>query len=255
MEGCDAKIRYHEARGDFSASNSSRARISLRQKKFSVFIDERNTGEWQECYSADIEHMPPDWHLRARLGLTATTGALADNHDVLSLKTFDNALEATLLAHSQTDTRRTSELQKLQHHMEYQITAVSDALKANLRKLAEQEDQAEARVEKLENKLTDQLISNIAERIEDIEGVNLGKMDMKRRKLDERIKALEQKVHRKLNERIAHLEKTMGGMIFNDITESSKSWLIPFAVLCLVVLVICGITLQKYFKVKKQHAL
>ena len=34
--------------------------------------------------------LPQNWASRAYIGLSATTGALADNHDLLSLKTYSD---------------------------------------------------------------------------------------------------------------------------------------------------------------------
>ena len=51
-EGCDANIRYHEERGDFSVDSMSRAKIVLEDsKKVTVMIDARNEGELVECAS------------------------------------------------------------------------------------------------------------------------------------------------------------------------------------------------------------
>ncbi|TFJ81546.1 hypothetical protein NSK_006798 [Nannochloropsis salina CCMP1776] len=61
FDGCDASIRYHGERADFSVTNSSRAKLT-------------------------IEH----WLRKAHVGLTGTTGQLADNHDVISLHTFND---------------------------------------------------------------------------------------------------------------------------------------------------------------------
>jgi hypothetical protein len=39
---------------------------------------------------ADSTGLPDNWANRAYIGMTATTGALADNHDVISLKTYSD---------------------------------------------------------------------------------------------------------------------------------------------------------------------
>jgi hypothetical protein len=40
--------------------------------------------------TADSTGLPDNWANRAYIGMTATTGALADNHDVISLKTYSD---------------------------------------------------------------------------------------------------------------------------------------------------------------------
>jgi mannose-binding lectin 2 len=56
-----------------------------------VFIDARNTGEWSPCVNVSSLNLPAGWVPKLHIGLTASTGQLADNHDVLYLKTFSDA--------------------------------------------------------------------------------------------------------------------------------------------------------------------
>jgi mannose-binding lectin 2 len=50
-----------------------------------VSLDSKNSGEYTSCVK-DVElELPAGWNANAYIGLTATTGQLADNHDVLSL--------------------------------------------------------------------------------------------------------------------------------------------------------------------------
>jgi hypothetical protein len=48
-----------------------------------------------ECVSIDMTEdafrLPKDWLVRAHVGITASTGQLADNHDVISLASFSDA--------------------------------------------------------------------------------------------------------------------------------------------------------------------
>ena len=119
--GCAAKVRYHAGRDDFSVTDSSRAKIVVEGNRYKhitqyfagpcfifqklisphsyisyltcrlhVFIDAANTGEWENCVAVDDLALPQNWASRAYIGLSATTGALADNHDLLSLKTYSD---------------------------------------------------------------------------------------------------------------------------------------------------------------------
>jgi mannose-binding lectin 2 len=51
-------------------------------------IDARNTGEWTKCVTLNNLRLPVGWLEHAHIGLTASTGQLADNHDVISLATY-----------------------------------------------------------------------------------------------------------------------------------------------------------------------
>jgi hypothetical protein len=52
-------------------------------------VDARNSGEWTHCVQLHGLEIP-DWPREAHIGLTASTGQLSDNHDVLSLVTFSD---------------------------------------------------------------------------------------------------------------------------------------------------------------------
>jgi lectin, mannose-binding 2 len=56
-----------------------------------VFVDPRNKNEWTFCASIPKLNLPYDWLSRSHIGITATTGQLADNHDILYLKSFSDA--------------------------------------------------------------------------------------------------------------------------------------------------------------------
>jgi lectin, mannose-binding 2 len=55
-----------------------------------VLIDPSNSGSWTDCASTDLSSLPSDWLNKAYIGITASTGQLADNHDVLSLQSFSD---------------------------------------------------------------------------------------------------------------------------------------------------------------------
>lgn len=84
--GCDADFRYWEGRADFNVTSRSALRVTFRNNQLSAWIDARNTGVWKECFlEAPLQAPEGWWRGGSYLGLTASTGDLADNHDVLSL--------------------------------------------------------------------------------------------------------------------------------------------------------------------------
>lgn len=66
-------------------------RFSSSPDRLELYIDSRNSNEWTLCASLPNLGLPRGWLEKAHVGVTATTGQLADNHDVLYLKTFSNA--------------------------------------------------------------------------------------------------------------------------------------------------------------------
>lgn len=100
--GCDADFRFWEGRQDFEpARNRSAVRIAYNgtDNVVSVYIDERGDGAWRTCIDrAPIKARRDFWRPDAAhpsglaspasggayMALSASTGDLADNHDVLA---------------------------------------------------------------------------------------------------------------------------------------------------------------------------
>lgn len=55
-----------------------------------MHIDYDNRGHFKNCISMYELPLPAGWHKNSYLGLTATTGQLADNHDILGLQFSPN---------------------------------------------------------------------------------------------------------------------------------------------------------------------
>jgi len=80
-------VRYHNERADFSALDASRAQFVVTDSTLKVMVDAKNTGDWVHCATLDNLGLPAGWVKDAYIGLTATTGQLADNHDVIAFET------------------------------------------------------------------------------------------------------------------------------------------------------------------------
>ena len=53
-----------------------------------VSIDEKNTGTFHTCFS-EVVDLPGEWWRGAHIGISSTTGQLADNHDILAVETVE----------------------------------------------------------------------------------------------------------------------------------------------------------------------
>jgi lectin, mannose-binding 2 len=91
VQGCNINVRYHAERADFSVEDASKAKVIINGNNLQLMVDARDTGDWIECVNLKNLPLSSDWLKDAHIGLTATTGQLADNHDVLSLVTYDDA--------------------------------------------------------------------------------------------------------------------------------------------------------------------
>ena len=78
--------------------------------KVTVSIDEKNTGNFHTCFTENIT-LKPDWWRRAYIGISATTGQLADNHDILSVETVEGESDPDKVLVSES-----KEVQDLKNH-------------------------------------------------------------------------------------------------------------------------------------------
>lgn len=87
--GCDAHYRYFEGREDFDVDNASMIRMWLEKNRVSLEIDRYAKGDWKKCVEVDLAEykLPANWQDSYHWSISASTGALADNHDVLEFKT------------------------------------------------------------------------------------------------------------------------------------------------------------------------
>jgi hypothetical protein len=262
--GCDAEVRFWEGRDDFSVFNHSAARISLRGNRVSVFVDARASGEWVACVR-DVElAAPAGWQADGvYIGIIATTGDLADNHDVLSVQaglggeeeaapnpfeppaagggegpaitTGNPAVDDAVAALVGRAAAATADrLTYIHHHMEHQLSALHDSTKATLRKLGEAEESNKRRIEELERKMAakvaDTVEGSIAERLARVEVALTAALDAK----------LAGSV-------LPALEASVGA--------SSRGWLLPFIALSLTLVAAFAFAYTRYRQLRKQHLL
>ncbi|RHY61566.1 hypothetical protein DYB38_004696 [Aphanomyces astaci] len=161
-KGCDAKnLRYHAKSASFSASGSmSRVKLSFANNFVNIQIDPTNSGFWSPCFE-DTVQLPPTWFSQATIGLTATTGSLADTHDVIALELYEYVYCVGAPAstdHIEDKNERNlikiKELQRLYDQMvedfEHEYQALKEETANTVGKLREQEQGDLRRIEELE---------------------------------------------------------------------------------------------------------
>ncbi len=90
IQGCNTNplVRYHSERADFQVTDASRANIVFKGHTLTIRIDAKNSGEWVDCVSFNLpSELPTGFLANSYMGITASTGQLADNHDVISVQT------------------------------------------------------------------------------------------------------------------------------------------------------------------------
>nr|VZI39310.1 unnamed protein product [Spirometra erinaceieuropaei] len=83
LAGCHSSFRNHE--------NGAQAKIRYEKEKLTVYVDVGAANKWSECFSVDGVRLPTGYFL----GLSAATGDLTDNHDIIFLKTYDIHVQYT----------------------------------------------------------------------------------------------------------------------------------------------------------------
>ena len=83
---CDSSFRYHVKRHDFNVLDKTTVRIKIVNNVLSLEVDVKNKGAFKKCLTRSLDELPSDFIKGAYIGVTASTGHLADNHDVISLK-------------------------------------------------------------------------------------------------------------------------------------------------------------------------
>lgn len=75
LAGCDCKFRGLE--------HEARILVQYFHEELTIKTDIENSGIWRDCVSVKGVYLPTHYYF----GITAATGDLSDNHDILSIKT------------------------------------------------------------------------------------------------------------------------------------------------------------------------
>lgn len=208
------------------------------------------------------------WARKAYVGLTATTGQLADNHDVLSLKTYSDAkvMEAEELQnvasgdirfkYNDANNLKTNfesietalndlfvTVENQDHLIEHEFAAVRDHIKSLIGKLEQKEKESEDRIDLLEELVKKEVEGSLSARMRTLEIQMKSQVE---RKMSNVESAMDRKMTRVEQKSDKFLEQT---------SASGAGWKWPFFIL--VVLMACGgIGMFMFYQnLKKKHFL
>ena len=273
--GCNGDVRYHEDRGDFSVNSASRVKFVIetatknedydREGKKNalemiVFLDSNNSGDYKECVSLTLpSSLDEQWLSRAYLGITASTGQLADNHDVLGLGVFSDKevhdevekfadveqkfeIGAGLSEERfvRIETQINSVLSKfdyLEHHLEHELVSVDDHVRTTIEKLAKQENAAEKRIDALEVQLLANVENSLADRIANLEN------------------AVKDAVHKRMKNVELNTLNTVTATVADKLKNAGGGWTKPFLLLVIIDVLAFAFVYKWYLKFKKDHLL
>ncbi|KAF4315837.1 hypothetical protein BBO99_00007193 [Phytophthora kernoviae] len=243
--GCMAPgIRYHEKNAAFSPSlNMSRAKLAYTKadNQFTILIDADASGNWVQCYSKKLA-FDNAWMNDAYIGISASTGGLADNHDVISVNIYDDVIDS--LANEKDENQRNVKDKGLQETLangnnddkmkvvkrkyaqmledfEYQFTALRESTENTIQKLKEQSAEDEKRIAELEAWANGKVVERVHSTVNAI-----------RDQVD------------------SQLEETV-----KETAAKSSSWKTPFFIILLIIAGVAGAGYKKYQDLRKTHFL
>jgi mannose-binding lectin 2 len=203
VKGCNLHVRYHGERADFKVTDGTAAKVIVNGRNLTLMVDAKNTGDWKPCVDLTDMDLPEDWASESYLGITAATGQLSDNHDILSLVTYvdQEVMEKEeLIRNSKTvyevspknttpedrmirlETAMNKILNKIEfmdHHYEHHFATNSDHIDHVKAKLDNRENSAESRIEELESLIHKKVSSSMTDKLSDLESELKSKMDEK----------------------------------------------------------------------------
>uniref|UniRef100_A0AAV1T1G7 L-type lectin-like domain-containing protein n=1 Tax=Peronospora matthiolae TaxID=2874970 RepID=A0AAV1T1G7_9STRA len=242
--GCDAAFRYHSNNASFDpVFSSSHIRVMVKGNVLEVEVDPSNSGTWTACYKGDLP-FPSDWLRRATFGITASTGALADNHDILSVQSFDEANDEGLFAvDSETWSHNYSkEFESFVDDADCKQSckvAIMEKFVANLQ--VETEHWFEMLREQTENTI---------KKLREKERQNQHKIQVL---VDRMTTMMDQKVGQKVADMRSSVNEKIATGIEGELAVAQSSWRLPFFIMVVLIAVGVGVAYQKYRKLVKSH--
>lgn len=77
IAGCEAKFR--------NVDHDTHVSIKYENDVLTVSTDMESKAAWKECFRVEGVKLPTGYHL----GVSAATGDLSDNHDIISIRLYD----------------------------------------------------------------------------------------------------------------------------------------------------------------------
>ncbi|RMX66753.1 hypothetical protein DD238_004821 [Peronospora effusa] len=242
--GCDAAFRYNSDSATFDpVYSSSRIRVKIKGNSLEVDVDPNNSGAWTECYKGALPFQN-DWLRRATFGITGSTGALADNHDILRVQSFDQINDLGLgTVDAETWTHNYSK--EFESLMESKTCDQSCKVTILEKFLTNFQMETEHWFEMLREQ-TENTINNLREK----ERENHRKIEVL---TDRMTTMMEQKIGQKMADVRSKVNEKIATEVEGELTVAHSSWRLPFFIMIMLISAGVGIAYQKYRKLVKSH--
>jgi len=251
--GCSYDFRYAETREDVTILNHTRVHVMYKDKSLKLRLQQTSTGlnkEWYACYDMKDVEIPPN----AYFGVSAATGDLVDNHDIIQFNV--RSLEGVETPEADYDTWAAAEQQAIQSKLEEHDLRPAEALQRDyqrvLRAQAAAIKQLSLDVEVLKQQLEFQLASMnagiLATKLRlDSKGGEIDSISRMATEIKETMGGGDElKAHKELVKDLQmQVEKGMGG----------GGWRVPFFLLFAMLIALAGVGYNRYRKITKSHFL
>ena len=214
-----------------------------------VSLDENNTGKFHTCF-VEQTAFASDWWRTAYVGISASTGQLADNHDILSIETVEGEGDPDKVAASPShaaaklEEEENSAFQAMMAKRSVNPAALTAQENALVKMMEAIDQRRRLDVSKLKRELEHRIVA-----VEESLNNMIKKLQQSSDLSESRIFDIEQSLKRdvqssmntKLEKRVRAVEDVFADHLHEEVKKSGMKWMIPFVVLVLAVGVVLAV--------------
>jgi len=250
--GCSFEFRYLESRHDVSVLNHTRVHVYYKDKTLTLRLQQTSLGErgeWLSCFEMKDVELPTNPYF----GVSAATGDLVDNHDIIQFTVQGIEGIADPVAHHQawTDTQDALERSKLEEFdlrpaeaTQRDYVRVLRAQAAAIKELSADVDKLKQQIEFSTTSVTTSLV-NVKNNVDD--------KNNEMREIAQKMEAQEEQGDVVEAQKIAVLE--MKAELKEELKTAQSSHSMPFWMLFLLIVALAGVGYNRYRKIMKSHLL
>lgn len=219
-----------------------------------VKIDPQNHGHYQDCLTETLS-LPEGWWKKAHIGISASTGDLADNHDLIEVSTMlgitstDSSLQAK--EEEQLEMAREESLKNLLKTEGVDVANLNPKEMALFALVKEMNDKQGEELQKLKRELEHSMSGEyecvlLEVAIDDSINSMIRKLQQRGDVSETRISELESTMQNRvgsslteqIQNRISVLEKMLDNSLKQEVKKKSSSWILPFLLLSVVLSIV-----------------
>uniref|UniRef100_M4BY22 L-type lectin-like domain-containing protein n=1 Tax=Hyaloperonospora arabidopsidis (strain Emoy2) TaxID=559515 RepID=M4BY22_HYAAE len=244
--GCNADVRYHEQSAKFNPAHSlSRIKVRIDKTRLIVEVDEHASGVWVACHEMTLP-LQADWLKTSTIGITASTGALADNHDIIRFDAYSE-FQDMMIGAVDSEASMNSVSQEYKKWIDSPLCD-TNCLVSLLRK-----EMSNFRID------AEHRFSDLKEKTEN----TVAKLKKQEAENERRVREIELKVRNGIDTSLEYTKKALADEVQEKITKqleenpdiASGGWKTPFALLFIGLAAGAAYVYRKYQSLMKSHLL